>query len=356
MILSWPNIYYCALFLFTYVNLSLLQLIETPKKITTNKMRYATNRNANLPFDHMLELASVASSSPGAKYIYKTHPPRQTDKLHFRGAASKSLDDEDRSLLDKFYRDTRKGDPFQSDSFSTDDLWKSQENSAYAALTDEDVYKKVNQTHFSEDWTFDPDINEIGHSTTMSKEKTAVQTGQAGYSPTLRLLTSYDPIKEELFANQQKQNAIVESRQKSNRIVGATLYGKNIHTRPSVSSKSALDAIKMHDNLLKPPPRDGIVRVRMYYHRAIHDDVKLYGNGPWKYWGHGWGLEFGYDPKSDKNAKDFYQKGYTIERAFGRDFCRDKKNCRKPDPEFFNDPLKVGHYSRQQAIKSRTKY
>jgi len=165
----------------------------------------------------------------------------------------------------------------------------------------------------------------------------------ASYAPGIRLLTSYNPIVKPgtVGPDPSRGESLTD-----NQIVGATI--SRDQTNPPVRSVSAYDAIKMHDQLLEKPPRDGKVRVRMYYHRAMHDDARLYGNGPWKYWGHGWGLEFGFDPRS--NSRDnFYQKGYTIERAFGRDFCRHGQPCREPDPDFFKDPQKAGTYTIQYA-------
>lgn len=172
---------------------------------------------------------------------------------------------------------------------------------------------------------------------------------QASYSPTVRLLTSYNPVEQiksddSIDSSDSSKKSI---RNPPNSIVGATIYGNHNKTELSLSSGSPLEAIKMHDDMMKEPPHDGKVRVRMYFHRATHDDAKLYGTGPWKYWGHGWGVEYGYDPKRG-DRKDHYQKGYTIERAFGRDFCKDKLKCRKPDPEFFVNVRDGGKYSEEK--------
>lgn len=261
-------------------------------------------------------------------------------------------------------------------------------------------------------------------------------SSQASYSPTIKLLTNYDPLsglasshetnnnnndndKSPIKDNSNDQNinkpTIISStstrttiNQEPNinqnkqiltngqqRIVGATLFAQGklneALLKPKVSSKLALDAIKLHDAMFlnEPPKKDGLVRVRMYYHRAIHDDKRLYGNGPWKYWAHGWGLEFGYDPRKQQaseaggggggaEAPNSYQRGYTIERAYGRDFCSSSQNyqdqnspsssppkqgqaqlslssklqpppfkCRQSDPNFFNQFHDAGKYSVQ---------
>lgn len=306
-----------------------------------NTMRYASSSdkipNYTSP-EQVFDLAETSSlPSQVEPYIGKYRISRSDAEAAHEG---RFLDLEDRNLLDKFYRETKATDPFLDDSLSTDSLWDSawpQNSSGTSALLDLHVDEPTGDNNHDAGWTIDSKLKLID-----DKQVPKHQGLAADYSPTHKLLTSYDPVDESIVAAAGAQN-------NGNRIVGATLYGRGDDvSKPSVSSKSARDAIQLHDELLQKPPKDGTVRVRMYYHRAIHDDVNLYGNGPWKYWGHGWGVEFGYDPKKDSRNKS-YQKGYTIERAFGRDFCRDKLHCRKSDPNFFKDPRNVGTYSRQFA-------
>ncbi|XP_074603456.1 uncharacterized protein LOC141856992 [Brevipalpus obovatus] len=76
----------------------------------------------------------------------------------------------------------------------------------------------------------------------------------------------------------------------------------------------------------------GHVRVKIYDHRAEHDDNKLWGTGPYKYKGYGYGLEYQY------NEDGTYQRerGYGFLKMFGRDFCNDHNNCRPSDSKFFD--------------------
>lgn len=270
------------------------------------------------------------------------------------------LDSEDRDLLHKFYQETREQDPFQSDALSSQSLWDEMRDKELAnlmsALRDTEQQQLPNQfqqnpleqtrtlvvvsptmknwtrANQTTDWTFDDEL--VRQSEQLASSKQVIIDQSAKYSPTMRLLTSYNPVRDPaILLSEESQQ---EETRDAGRIVGATLRSEGRDSPPKVSSKSPLEAIRMHNELFEQPPRDGKVRVRMYFHRAIHDDVKMYGTGPWKYWGHGWGVEYGYDPlKSGKN--DFYQKGYTIERAYGRDFCKDNKNCRPTDPQFFKD-------------------
>lgn len=232
-----------------------------------------------------------------------------------------SLDEEDRRLIAKFYEDSERGDHQLShqnseallDSDSVQDPSLSKEQPVLSDLDKQDG------------WTIDPQLilNNVYPQTTSNSN--------SNFSPTMKLLTTYNPIRELEGAGNQLAGATVTSKGDGN-------------LRASLRSKSAADAVKMHDDMLRDPPRDGKVRVRMYYHRAIHDDARLYGTGPWKYWGHGYGVEFGYDPK-DRGKKNAYQRGYTIERAFGRDFCKNKEKCRKADPNFFKSLRDAGKYS-----------
>lgn len=322
------------------------QFAET--SVITNKMRYASHDDR------------IAADSFAVEQIIDATSPSETNNYRLNRVVSNGrqeneiLDSEDKSLLDKFYRETKAEDPFLSDSLSIESLWADTHEQEMDRLNafldtnnqvDQHVLDDKQVANGADDgWTIDPEL--IYQSKMSSSEKNAalISGSQANYSPTLKLLISYDPITES--AKQAEDGA--KGISQNNRIVGATLFGQHAHLRPNVSSKSPVEAVKLHDDLFKTPPKDGKVRVRMYFHRAIHDDTNLYGNGPWKYWGHGWGIEFGYDPRGrDKN--DFYQKGYTIERAFGRDFCKDPANCRQPDPNFFKDPYNVGDYSKRYA-------
>lgn len=47
------------------------------------------------------------------------------------------------------------------------------------------------------------------------------------------------------------------------------------------------------------------VRVKVYDHRAYHDPIQWYGRGPWKYFGHGYGIDYGYD----HDRTHSYEKG-----------------------------------------------
>lgn len=328
----------------------IVHLVESRAIIKTNQMRYATDEagSSSLPLAHMLELASP-SSKQAIFRPYNRDQKRENEKFH----EGKFLDDEDKRLLDEFYRETKKSDPFLSDGLSIESLWDEEEKrtragakigaidgSSTTAMSNNFGGEKSN----SNEWSYDESIIDglNGKPYEYNLGPTASDTmHRANYSPAVELLTTFSPNQTNLGADSQQADLL----KTSNQIVGATLFGRDQHLRPSVSSKSASEAIKLHNDLLLKPPNDGKVRVRMYYHRAIHDDAKLYGSGPWKYWGHGWGLEYGYDPR--QNGRDFYQRGYTIERAFGRDFCKDNKNCRKSDPNFFRDPKTVGKYSEQ---------
>lgn len=311
----------------------------------TNKMRYATSDKSptNL-YMHNIEQIFASNSVPSKNQVQmKQIWPEDNEKFH----KGRLLDEEDERLLEKFYRETKDSDPFH-------EVWdennaKMKSNNSRTVFYDYRV-KDQNRTLVNEGWTIEPDYlaanqTKQDNHTKSSHPEDTVQPQSAKYSPTLKLLTSYIPTER-----------INDGQMEGGRITGATLFGQDQNRAPEVSSNSAIDAINLHDDMLRNPPRDGKVRVRMYYHRAIHDDDRLYGTGPWKYWGHGWGLEFGYDPTKKQDDKDkFYQKGYTIERAFGRDFCKDKTNCRQPDPEFFKDPKNVGVYSKHHFTKEKKK-
>lgn len=327
------------------------QFAEVP-----NKLRYAK----------IVPLSEVAP--PTIEQIISDYGPRlatgteankyQTRRRDLSEAQTVSneegaLDSEDKRLLDKFYRETRNENPFQGAlRANIEGLWNDHDyGRSLDALVDLSAQRDNemdSQTKFEKkaikqighnDWTIDPQLLAMNHlampvsffNSTLPSILTISSNKIASYSPVHRLLTSYDPIEEHVRA---AMNTNQERGNRENRVVGVTLYGKDQPMKPVLNSKSSEQAIKLHNELLEKPPRDGIARVRMYFHRAIHDDVKLYGTGPWKYWGHGWGVEFGFDPRNTKHP-NLYQKGYTIERAYGRDFCKDKKNCRPPDPHFF---------------------
>lgn len=232
--------------------------------------------------------------------------------------STSTLSDEDHELIENFYKSAKSQELTgkQQQFHSSTDFPPSliQPNHAISVGSNEITGK--------DGWSIDPQLNE----------------GPSKYSPTLRLLTTFNPIGDGL-SEHQTDNQIANPT--------ASMYsGSTVVSGPdsNIKSKSAAKALQMHDELLKDPPRDGKVRVRMYHHRALHDDVRLYGTGPWKYWGHGWGVEYGYDPR-DSDKKNSYQRGYAIERAFGRDFCKSKQNCRQPDPDFFKNPQDAGKYS-----------
>ncbi|CAG2169978.1 unnamed protein product, partial [Oppiella nova] len=71
--------------------------------------------------------------------------------------------------------------------------------------------------------------------------------------------------------------------------------------------------------------------VKIYDHRAYHDPIHYYGRGPWKYFGHGYGIDYGYDTDGSSS----HEKGYGFIKAFGREFCKDGTKCRPPDPHFW---------------------
>lgn len=338
----------------TFIKFHLHGVVETAGGVVTNKMRYATSEklNENKLTEQAIEYAASEMRTV-EKPLKSEESYRINENLYNKNKyhQGRLLDEEDRSLLEEFYRETKDRDPFDKESISSiENLWDDRETNSMNSLIDIEQVKSPTFKHrtnvksevFNDGWTIDSDylapLNGLRETNDNNKEITSTSSNNlANYSPTLRLLTTYNPLEK----------AKILSDSSSGEIVGATLYGQDKTTMPKVYSKSATNAIKLHDDLMREPPKDGKVRVRMYYHRAIHDDARLYGNGPWKYWGHGWGVEFGYDPKKADNNNDFYQKGYTIERAFGRDFCKDKLNCRQPDPDFFKDPHKVGHYSKQ---------
>lgn len=247
-----------------------------------------------------------------------------------------SLDEEDKRLLNEFY-EKQHHEPLIDYAYTSQSLWdddydKQSDSTLLTASGQQKSSRLVTSKYGLEqqkvtspkqvekmsDWTFDEQFIEQAEKLISPTENIFLKqpTKSANYAPSLRLLTIYNPLKNNKI-NEQRQ--IVEPKDQ---------LESNLKLEPS------RDAIGLHDELLDEPPRDGKVRVRMYFHRAIHDDINLYGNGPWKYWGHGWGVEFSYDPKKD-TSKDFHQRGYTIEKAFGRDFCKDQKNCRPPDPNFF---------------------
>lgn len=295
------------------------------------------------------------------------------------------LDSEDERLLDKFYQDTRHSNPYvENNLVQPQALWEGKSKIPEPQIPvpqveehETDYKDKENQEvnpkeEAGDGWLIDEEFARISEQlakTLQNGDKLFKQVfgsddlssvnepksyrqpqQQASYAPTTRLLTSYNPLGQvnpsDTIDSSSSSKQSVKNPLSS--FVGATVYGDHNKTKLSLSSKSPVDAIKMHDEMMKEPPHDGKVRVRMYFHRATHDDAKLYGTGPWKYWGHGWGVEYGYDPKRG-DKKDHYQRGYTIERAFGRDFCKDKRKCRKPDPEFFVDPRAGGKYSEERT-------
>lgn len=335
-----------------------------------NKFRYATAETFTMPmptieqflvnYEPRVEDVQEANSKYQINRRDLTRAQTVTDATTTTTSQYGVLDSEDRNLLDKFYSEIRNEDPFKG--VDIQNLWNGKHDEELSKvlvdLSDQrqqslemktlkkKLTKEQPRTNYH-DWTIDPQllmINNQIESQAGSSNLTNMMLNAhkiASYSPIHKLLTSYDPIAER--ARTAATNTHHDERSpRGNRVVGATLYGGGQLLKPVVSSKSSKLAIKLHDELLEEPPRDGIARVRMYFHRAIHDDVKLYGTGPWKYWGHGWGVEFGFDPRNVHNP-NMYQKGYTIERAYGRDFCKDKKNCRPPDPEFFKSAIpKVG--------------
>ena len=363
-----------------------------------NRARYSKNRQLapeeqeQLSLDSYQEPRIIGSSSK-----HSESPPRfnynqgqlnqKSDSLLEKDETvshSNQLDSEDKSLLDKFYQETRGQDPFQSESLSSQQLWDGMhdgtlfnlmealrdytpaldsikadvnhdnkhqsEAEEVTSVSPEKPVDKYEQKELVNEWSLDNELaKQAEELARIGDEKILphAESWAANYSPGMRLLTSYNPMHDERMSLAPGGNRDLIGENNDNggdnmmltgsRIVGATLAGNAMDVQPKVSSKSPLEAIKMHNELFEKPPRDGKVRVRMYFHRAIHDDVRLYGTGPWKYWGHGWGVEYGFDP-AKKGANDFYQKGYTIERAYGRDFCRDKANCRPPGAEFISRP------------------
>lgn len=342
-------------------------------------------------------------------------PEEHHEDEHSSQNSHKTLDSEDKLLLEKFYNDTRRKNPYvENNLISPQSLWEDKESDhkppepvvqeeehnehdhSYSdkqtdeggdlnEYSDQDLVDKHKlipslkdiEKEVHNDWSVDEEFARLSEqmARTLALDDNMFKQvfgeddvarlimphhhrqpkREASYSPVMRLLTSYNPLGDNSVAesiagssSSASHLAAIPSRYQLNRagIVGATIYGDQ--KQHKLSSKSPLDAIKMHDEMLMEPPHDGKVRVRMYFHRATHDDAKLYGTGPWKYWGHGWGVEYGYDPRS-ANKSDYYQRGYTIERAFGRDFCKDKLKCRKPDPEFFANPLDGGKYSEDKG-------
>lgn len=370
---------------------SRINLNSNTNNNNNNRMRYGRSETSkNLPHDQLVQLTTASAFAPTPSSIegqsrdstYSTayRINRDLTEVGREGKyqQGKLLDEEDKSLLEKFYKETKERDPFLGDSLDTETLWREREHEGTddGLLDFEDDQMKENkgkldhhhiepivQNHLDDGWTVDDD--DVGdddyssdekyhhyphdeyHKPLNTHKKHYDDSHQANYSPHLKLLTSYNPVEESPH-NNDANLPLAEH----DAIVGATLFGEQKDARPKVKSKSAHQAIQLHDELMKPAPKDGKVRVRMYYHRAIHDDAKLFGTGPWKYWGHGWGVEYGFDPKSEFKNKDYYQKGYTIERAFGRDFCKDKKNCRQPDPDFFKNPHNVGKYSKKDHYMS----
>jgi hypothetical protein len=339
------------------------QHIRINSIIVPNKMRYSSQADSQLAMPTIEQ--AITSQEPRFADVQVTskYQINRGDITEAQKTTSRyeELDNEDKSLLDQFYRETRNNDPFEGDSLvNSQDLWNEHlgeelsdvflgisskrpprphqadinQNSANRIVS---VDRPANQ-----DWTIDTRLLMINNHANDSQSKNLPQAMTrdvkvASYSPIHRLLTSYDPIEEKL-RSPLDLNQAQDSR--GDRVVGATLYSKDQLSKPVVSSKSSKQAVKLHDDLFEEPPKDGIARLRMYFHRAIHDDIKLYGTGPWKYWGHGWGVEFGFNPR-DKLKPNFYQKGYTIERAYGRDFCKDKSNCRPPDPNFLKYMSKI---------------
>ncbi|RWS07378.1 hypothetical protein B4U79_14431, partial [Dinothrombium tinctorium] len=88
----------------------------------------------------------------------------------------------------------------------------------------------------------------------------------------------------------------------------------------------------------------GMVKVKIYDHRAEHDPIELYGNGPWKYRGHGYGIEYQYLPDGSYER----QRGYGFIKLLGREFCKPNSLiCRPSDPNFFD---KLFSYNRGEPF------
>lgn len=409
-----------------YPNRSIIVRVDS--LAISNKMRYSPAMTADathltihftetIPEKHIPTIVSsvvspevIVATREALDESLESRPPEEHNEEGHD--PHKTLDSEDKQLLEKFYNDTRRKNPYvESNLISPQALWEEKEsnNEPPEPVRQEEEHDTDHGGDHDMPSDAGHDLNEYSDQDLLDKHKTIpslkdiekeVLTGwsmdeefarlseqmaktlnlgdtmfkqvfgdediariikpqhhsrqphqEASYSPTMRLLTSYNPLEdnspsESTITRSASHLTTAPSGRPLNKagVVGATIYGDLNQHKLSLSSKSPLDAIKMHDEMLTEPPHDGKVRVRMYFHRATHDDAKLYGTGPWKYWGHGWGVEYGYDPRS-ANKSDYYQKGYTIERAFGRDFCKDKLNCRKPDPEFFLNPLDGGKYS-----------
>lgn len=80
----------------------------------------------------------------------------------------------------------------------------------------------------------------------------------------------------------------------------------------------------------KPP---GMVDVKIYDHRAYHDPKEEYGRGPWHYVGHGFGVNYQFQPDMSYQR----ERGYSYLHGYGRDMCADHPSrCRSSDPHFFD--------------------
>lgn len=106
------------------------------------------------------------------------------------------------------------------------------------------------------------------------------------------------------------------------------------------TTAAALDALRVHDEMMREAPRDGKTRVRMYFHQASSSDTSANNsdddtkkraklndsNGSankaankerlLQFSSSGWGLEFGFDPR-EPSGKHF-ARGYIIERGLNR--------------------------------------
>lgn len=118
------------------------------------------------------------------------------------------------------------------------------------------------------------------HKNARESTERLVRKRKAKYSPDIFLLTSYDPLAN-LSGN--------SSMNYNNKTTGSTVE-LNLSNAKNVTFhkvlKSGSEAVKLHDDMMLESPNDGMVRVRMYFHQAIHDDPKQYGTGPWNYWGY----------------------------------------------------------------------
>lgn len=288
-----------------------------------------------------LHLTRAKSNQPAFNYMISDKYHNDQDEMDTSFLKDHlTLTNDDKSLLDEFYNKDAKVRDQQSNAI--DKLFfeiadQSLKGADILADSSSNRHQTREVSAAKSGWDFDLSLardasnSDVLQSTTINKlgvDNSAAKTS-AHYSPQDKLLTSYDPLHS--IAGGLAGTQITGSTHTGSPSdqTGSTTVSAPISTN---TQESTVDAIKMHNELLNKPPNDGKVRVRMYYHRAIHDDPRLYGTGPWKYWGHGWGMEFGYDPRSSNPTKEFFEKGYSIERAFGRDFCKDPKVACRHSP------------------------